>query len=103
MATSKIASEKGSLYNLNATASDSTAAGSSGWIYVPVTIPDGYRMIAVNSINFSGTDATYIVLRGFVIENTNNRVTVYLKNTAAQTTITWTVSLWITCAKSDLF
>ena len=89
--------------NINATETGSTTAGTNGWTYVPVTIPDGYRMIAVNSLNFSGTDANYIVLRGFVIENSNSRVTVYFKNTTSQTTINWTVSLWITCAKSDLF
>ena len=89
--------------NINATETGSTTAGTNGWTYVPVTIPNGYRMIAVNSINFSGTDANNIVLRGFVIENSNSRVTVYFKNTTSQTTINWTVSLWITCAKSDLF
>lgn len=89
--------------NINATETGSTTAGTNGWTYVPVTIPDGYRMMAVNSLNFSGTDANNIVLRGFVIENSNSRVTVYFKNTTSQTTINWTVSLWITCAKSDLF
>lgn len=89
--------------NINATETGSTTAGTNGWTYVPVTIPNGYRMFAVNSINFSGTDANNIVLRGFVIENSNSRVTVYFKNTTSQTTINWTVTLWITCAKSDLF
>lgn len=89
--------------NITASVTGTTTAGENAWKYVPVTIPDGYRMITVNSLRFSGTDATYIVLRGFEIDNSNSRVTLFFKNTTSSTTINYTATIWITCVKSDLF
>ena len=89
--------------NITATATGSTTAGENAWVYVPVTIPTGYRMIAVNSLRFTGTDATYLVLRGFEVDNSNSRVTLYFKNVTTSTTINYTAVIWITCVKSDLF
>lgn len=89
--------------NITASVTGTATAGENAWKYVPVTIPEGYRMFAVNSLRFSGTDANYIVLRGFEIDNSNRRVTLFFKNTTAQTTVNYTATVWITCAKSDLF
>ena len=89
--------------NITASVTGTTTAGENAWKYVPVTIPDGYRMFAVNSLRFSGTDATYIVLRGFEIDNSNSRVTLFFKNTTTSTTINYTATVWIACVKSNLF
>lgn len=89
--------------NITASVTGSTTAGENGWVYVPVTIPTGYRMIAVNSLRFIGTNTTYIVLRGFEVDNSNSRVTLFFKNTTTSTTINYTATVWITCGKSDLF
>lgn len=93
----------GAFKNITASGTGTTTSGENAWKYVSVTIPDGYRMIAVNSVKFSGTDANYIVLRGFEIDNSNSRVTLYFKNTTTSTTINYTATVWITCVKSDLF
>ena len=103
MATGKTLSEHGKVKNINASVTGTITAGENAWKYVPVTIPDGYRMIAVNSLKFSGTDANYIVLRGFVVDNSNSRIELYFKNTTAQTTVNYTATVWITCVRSDLF
>lgn len=89
--------------NITASVTGSTTAGENAWKYVPVTIPDGYRMFAVNSLRFSGTDANYIVVRGFEVDNANSRVTLFFKNTTTSTTVNYTATIWITCVKSDLF
>ena len=89
--------------NITANATGSATAGENAWIYVPVTIPTGYRMIAVNTLRFTGTDAAYLVLRGFEVDNSNSRVTLFFKNTSQSTTINYTAVIWITCVKSVLF
>lgn len=89
--------------NITASVTGTATAGENAWTYVPVTIPTGYRMIAVNSLRFTGTDATYLVLRGFEIDNSNSRVTLFFKNTTNSTTINYTATIWITCVKSGLF
>lgn len=89
--------------NITATTTGSATAGENAWVYVPVTIPAGYRMIAVNSLRFTGTDAAYLVLRGFEVDNSNSRVTLYFKNTTQSATINYNAVIWITCVKSNLF
>ena len=89
--------------NITASVTGTTTAGENAWVYVPVTIPTGYRMIAVNSLRFTGTDAAYLVLRGFEVDNSNSRVTLFFKNTTTSTTINYTAVIWITCVKSVLF
>lgn len=79
------------------TNSGSVAAGANSGIVIsfPAGYDDGtWRCLAVNSLNFTGTYADYIVLRGFSISNSGKTVTVHLKSTATSSTITYNCNVY---------
>lgn len=103
MATGKIISEHQKIKNISATASGSISPGANSSITVPVSVPDGYRIFAINTIGFNGTNSDYLALRGFVVYSSAKSVKINIRSMATQSTIDYEVSLWVTCARSDMF
>ena len=78
------------------TGTGSVIAGTNTSITLnfPSGYTSGYRLLALNSITFSGTYSDYIVLRGFNISNTNKTVTIYLKSTTSSSTVNYTLNVY---------
>lgn len=89
--------------NIEGTASGSIAASTNSSITVYISVPTGYRIFAINTIGFNGANSDYLALRGFTVLSSNNQVTIKMRSMATQSTISYTISVWVTCAKSDLF
>ena len=78
------------------TGTGSVTAGTNTSITLnfPSGYTSGYRLLALNSITFSGTYSDYIVLRGFNISNANKKVTIYLKSTTSSSTVSYTLNVY---------
>ena len=79
---------------MTGTGSITAGANSSLTINFPSGYTSGYRLLAFNSITFSGTYSDYLVLRGFNISNTNKNITIYFKSTASSSTISYTLTVY---------
>ena len=79
---------------MTGTGSITAGANSSLTINFPSGYTSGYRLLAFNSITFSGTYSDYLVLRGFNISNTNKNITIYFKSTASSSTISYTLTAY---------
>lgn len=89
--------------NIEGTASGSITAGTNSSITVDIPVPTGYRIFAINTIGFSGTNSDYLALRGYIVYSSSNQVKINIRSMATQSTINYSVDVWVTCAKSDLF
>lgn len=83
-------------YAILMTGTGSVTAGTntSKTLNFPSGYTSGYRLLALNSITFTGTYSDYIVLRGFNISNTNKTVTIYLKSTTSSSTVNYTLNVY---------
>ena len=79
---------------MTGTGSITAGTNSSLTINFPSGYTSGYRLLAFNSITFSGTYSDYLVLRGFNISNTNKNITIYFKSTASSSTINYTLTAY---------
>lgn len=89
--------------NIEGTASGSITAGTNSSVTVDIPVPTGYRIFAINTIGFSGTNSDYLALRGYVAYSSRNQVKINIRSMATQSTINYSVDVWVTCAKTDLF
>lgn len=80
------------------TKSVTLTAGSSTAVSLSFSDADidltDYRLLALNSIDTTGTNSEYIYLRGFNISNGNRTFTIKFKSTATSSTITFNVSVY---------
>lgn len=83
-------------YAILMTGTGSVTAGTntSKTLNFPSGYTSGYRLLALNSVTFTGTYSDYIVLRGFNISNANKTVTIYLKSTTSSSTASYTLNVY---------
>lgn len=91
---------------VRATGSVSAGSNSSKTISAAsalADLPGDYKMIAINTVSFSGTYSDYIVLRGFNISNSGKTVTIYFKSTASSSTISYTIDCYLMCVRGETY
>lgn len=83
-------------YAILMTGTGSVTAGTNTSITLnfPSGYTSGYRLLALNSVTFTGTYSDYLVLRGFNISNANKTVTIYLKSTTSSSTVSYTLNVY---------
>lgn len=97
--------ERDKMIGVSATKSFSLAAGQSTIVTADFSdvIPDGYMMMAVNTITFSGTYPEYLALNQFSVSNANKQVSVRVRSLASSSTITANMVVWVVCSKNYVF
>lgn len=79
---------------MTGTGSVTAGTNTSLTLNFPSGYTSGYRLLALNSITFTGTYSDYLVLRGFNISNANKNITVYFKSTTSSSTVSYTLNVY---------
>ena len=100
MAVSKL--KRNVLIGVNASKSFSVSAGSFVDVSVDFSsaVPSGYKLVAVNSVTFSGTYSEYLALSNFSISNGNKTVGIRVRSLASSSAISGSATVWVVCAEN---